>query len=214
MKFAWFLILILIIGFGFYWKHEPHASHAGPPASSGVETAAKVPTSVGTFPTPPPSVQTPSATAQDINIQPGLDKIAALAHYALPTQETRNALIQSLSDGQLQKNLIHVLEANDRLDYDVAQEKLRMNAVSVLGLILKYKDVSHREDVVRWVKQRILAVDFDKMKDIRVKQSVYGDITELLMILKQHDAESFEEVAQRISETNKKVLKTALATSR
>jgi hypothetical protein len=89
-----------------------------------------------------------------------------------------------------------------------------MNAVSVLGLILRYEDVSHRDEVLQWTKQRILTVDFNSMKDLQVKQSVYGDITELLMILRQYAPTAFEDVSQQIAETKNKVLKTALAASR
>lgn len=215
MKFFWFSIFILIAGFGFFWKREPIPSYGDPPVPQVTKTIKKIPAPVG-IPSGPPSsplsTQPKPPVAEDVTLR--LQKIAGLARFTLPTQEARDELIKALSDRNLQSDLGRILQASDRFAYDADQEKLRMNAVSVLGLILKYKDVNHREDVVRWMKQRILEVDFDSMKDIRVKQSVYGDITELLMILKQHDSEAFEELAQRISETNIRVLKTALAASR
>jgi hypothetical protein len=213
MKFFWFGIFILIVGIGFFWKREARNVSAAPPASEATVTAPKIPTAVG-IPSgsPPPSVASKQPTHHDI--QPRLEKITEMARYALPTQASRDSLIQDLSDPELHSALGLVLEGSDGLAYDAAQEKLRMNAVSVFGLILRYKDVSYRDETVRWVKQRILAVDFNSMKDLRVKQSVYGDITELLMILRQHEPEAFEEVSQRIEETKNKVLMTALAVSR
>jgi len=214
MKLVWFFIFACVVGFGFYWKREPHPVNGGLPPSLVTETALPVPTpGVGVSsspPRPPSSIQTPPAD----DIAPRLQEIAELARFTLPTQEARDQLIKVLSDQELQSSLSRILQASDRLEYNSDQEKLRMNAVSVLGLILRYNDVRHRDEVVRSMQQRILAVDFDSMKDIRVKQSVYGDITELLMILKQYDLEAFEEIAQRISETNRKALKTALAASR
>ncbi|MDQ3233254.1 MAG: hypothetical protein M3Q07_15665 [Pseudobdellovibrionaceae bacterium] len=214
MKFVGFFIVILIVGFCFFWKRGPIILHGDPPASAVTETAATVPTAAVGIPSRAPTLPRPAPSPNPHDITLRVQKIAELARPALPTQKGREALVQSLSDQQLQSALGRILEASDRLEYNADQEKQRMNAVSVLGLILKHKDVSHREDMVRWIRQRVLAVDFDRMKDIRVKQSVYGDITELLMILKQHDPEAFEDVAQRISETNRKVLKTALAASR
>ncbi|HYX31777.1 MAG TPA: hypothetical protein VE954_01595 [Oligoflexus sp.] len=214
MKFVGFFIVILTVGFCFFWKRGPIILHGDPPASPVTETAATVPTAAVGIPSRAPALPRPAPSPNPHDITLRVQKIAELARPALPTQKGREALIQSLSDQQLQSALGRILEASDRLEYNADQEKQRMNAVSVLGLILKHKDVSHREDMVRWIRQRVLTVDFDRMKDIRVKQSVYGDITELLMILKQHDPEAFDDVAQRISETNRKVLKTALAASR
>jgi hypothetical protein len=215
MKFIWLGILLILVGFGVFWKREPQPVTVTPPASEAPETASKIPTPVGVpSGSPPPSrVATPIQTqAEDITSR--LETIAERARFALPTQDMRSALIQDLSDPELHSALGRILEANDQLPYDSSQEKLRMNAVSVLGLIMRYKDVQHRDEVRRWVKKRILAVDFHSMSDLKVKQSVYGDITELLMILRQHDSESFEEVSQRIAETENKILKTALAASR
>ena len=212
MKFVWFGILVVTVVLGFLGKREARNVSGAPPRHEATETDARIPTPVG-IPngSPSPAEARPSPSA-DLALR--LEKIHELARYALPTQDTREALIQSLSDPELHSALGHVLAASDGADYDRATEKLRMNAVSVLGLIFRYKDVSHRDEVIRSVKQRILAVDFYKMKDLQVKQSVYGDITELLMILKQHDPESYEDLSRRITETQNKVLKTALAASR
>ncbi|HET9241675.1 MAG TPA: hypothetical protein VFO10_30690 [Oligoflexus sp.] len=214
MKFVGLAIFIVVIAaIGFWGKREARNVSGSPPKPQVIETESRVPTPVGTpsgLPSPPAAARPP--TTDDLT--PRLEKIHELARYTLPTQETREALIQSLSDPELHSALGHALAASDGAAYDASAEKLRMNAVSVLGLIFRYKDVSHRDEVIRSVKQRILAVDFHKMKDLRVKQSVYGDITELLMILKQHDPESYEDVSRRITETKNKVLKTALAASR
>lgn len=213
MKFVWFGIFIFIVGVGFFWKREARHVSGAPPVPEETASAPRIPTPVGVPSGPSPHSVSTSPLAPD-DIHPRLEKITELARYTLPTQETRDALIQNLSDPELHSALGRILVASDDRAYDASQEKLRMNAVSVLGLIVRYKDVSHRDEVVRWVKQRILAVDFHSMKDLRVKQSVYGDITELLMILRQYDPESFEDVSQRIAETKNKVLKTALAASR
>ncbi len=183
------------------------------PVPLSAATVAPIPTGVGITagsPDRPPATR-PSSTD---TLSARLDQIQELARYALPTQDTRTALIQKLSDRDLQQGLTQVLVASDRQIYDAQQEKTRMNAIAVIGLILRYPDVSHREDIALWVKQRILTVDFTGMKDLRVKQSVYGDITELLMILRQHDTETYEDLARRITETKNKALKTALAASR
>jgi hypothetical protein len=215
MKFIWLGILLILVGFGVFWKRGPQPVSVLPPVSELHETDSEIPTPVGApSGSPPPSEPIPVVQEHSVEFSTRLEKIAERARFALPTQETRDALIQDLSDPDLQSALGRTLIAHDRLPYDASQEKLRMNAISVLGLILKYKDVSHRDDIRRWVKQRILAVDFHGMSDIKVKQSVYGDITELLLILKHHDPESFEEVSQRIAETQNKILKTALAASR
>ncbi len=213
MKFVCFGIIIFIVAIGFLGKREDRNVSGAPPSPEATETATRIPTPVGVpSESPPLGVSTSPLAPDDLN--PRLEKISDLARYALPSQETRDALIQNLSDPGLHSALRHVLLASDDRSYNAADEKLRMNAVSVLGLMLRYKDVSHRDEIVRWMKQRILTVDFHSMKDLRVKQSVYGDITELLMILKQHDPESFEDVSQRITETRNKVLKTALAATR
>ncbi|WP_141734142.1 hypothetical protein [Oligoflexus tunisiensis] len=216
MKLVWFSIVILIVGFGLFWKREPRNASGDPPVSEATVTATRIPTPVG-IPSPSPPTPSPVPIAKPPvvdELTPRLEKIAELSRFTLPTQATRDQLIQTLSAPELHKDLGRILEAGDRLEYDVSQEKERMNAVSVLGLILKHKEVSHRDEALRWIRQRILAVDFHSMKDVRVKQSVYGDITELLMILKQYDPESYEDLAQRIGEMKSKVLKTALAASR
>jgi hypothetical protein len=216
MKLVWFSIVILIVGFGLFWKREPRTVSGEPPAAEATVTAASIPTPVG-IPSPIPSTPAPipmaSPPAPD-DLAPRLEKIAELTRFALPTQEMREQLVKALSDPNLHKDLGRVLEAGDRLEFNTSQEQQRMNAVSVLGLILKHKDVSHRDEAAQWIRQRILSVDFHGMKDVRVKQSVYGDITELLMILKQYDPGTYEDLAQRIGETQSKVLKTALAASR
>jgi hypothetical protein len=213
MKFVWFGILIIIVGIGFLGKRGVRNVSGAPPQAQVTETENRVPTPVGipAGPPAPPAAARPPTTP---DLTPRLERIHELARYTLPTQETREALIQSLSDPELHSALGRALAASDGADYDANAEKLRMNAVSVLGLIFRYKDVSHRDEVMRSVQQRILAVDFHKMKDLRVKQSVYGDITELLMILKQHDPDAYEDMSRRITETKDKVLKTALAASR
>jgi len=210
MKFLWFIIVVLLAGISFFMEREPPAPRVTETSGSA---AALIPTSVG-IPPPAREVSLPKSTPGQDEDAPRLHKIAGLARFALPTQKTREALMSALSDPELQASLPRILEASDFQTYQPDQEKLRMNAVSVLGLILKHKDISQREAIVRFIKQRILAVDFDRMQDIRVKQSIYGDITEMLMILKQYDTETFEDVAQRIGETNSKVLQTALAASR
>jgi hypothetical protein len=210
MKFLWFFIVVLLVGISFFTEREPPAPRVTETQSSA---AASIPTSVGI----PPQVvggSLPKSSVKQDEDAPRLQKIAGLARFALPTQDTREALMNALSNPELQASLSRILEASDFQTYQPDQEKLRMNAVSVLGLILKHKDVRHRDAIVGFMRQRILAVDFDRMKDIRVKQSVYGDITEMLMILKQYDFETFEDVAQRIGETNSKALQTALAASR
>ncbi len=214
MKFVGFAILIIIIAVGFLWKREDRNVSGAPPLPKATVTAPRIPTTVGvpSESSLPIAVSTSPLASDDLH--PRLEKISDLARYTLPSQETREALIQHLSDPNLHSALGRILVASDGREYDAAQEKSRMNAVSVLGLIVRYKDVSHRDEIVRWMKQRILAVDFHSMKDLRVKQSVYGDITELLMILRQHDPESYEDVSQRIAETRNKVLKTALAATR
>ncbi len=212
MKFVGFGILIIIVAVGFLWKREDRNVSVAPPLPQATEAASRIPTTVGVPSESFLPVSTSPLASDDL--QPRLEKISELARYTLPSQETRQALIQDLSDPKLHSALGRILMASDQHDFDAAQEKSRMNAVSVLGLIVRYKDVSHRDEIVRWMKQRILAVDFHSMKDLRVKQSVYGDITELLMILRQHDPESYEDVSQRIAETRNKVLKTALAATR
>jgi hypothetical protein len=213
MKFVWLSILIVLIGLSFFGKREARIVSGAPPQGERNEADSRVPTPVG-IPYGSPSHPAEARPSLSHDLPQRLDEIHELARYALPTQDTREALIQSLSDRGLHSALSRVLTASDDGDYDAAAEKNRMNAVSVLGLIFRYKDVSHRDEVIRSVKQRILAVDFHKMKDLRVKQSVYGDITELLMIVKQHEPESFEDLARRITESQDKVLKTALAASR
>jgi hypothetical protein len=213
MKFVWLGILIVIVGIGFLGKRGARNVSGVPPQPQVTETENRVPTPVG-IPSGPPSLPAAARPPTPPDLSQHLERIHGLARYTLPTQETREALIQSLSDPELHNALDRVLAASDGADYDANAEKLRMNAVSVLGLIFRYKDVSHRDEVIRSVQQRILAVDFHKMKDLRVKQSVYGDITELLMILKQHDPDAYEDMSRRITETKDKVLKTALAASR
>jgi len=209
MKFIWFFIVVLLVGVGFFMEREPPV----PPVSETPSQAtARIPTPVGIPPTR--DVPLPKSTIRSDDDTPRLQKIAGLARYALPTQEVREALLSALSDPALQDSLPRILETSDLQNYQPDQEKMRMNAISVLGLIIKNKDISQRDEVLRRMKQRILAVDFERMVDIQVKQSVYGDITEMLMILKQYDAENFEDVAHRIGETNNKVLQTALAASR
>ena len=88
-----------------------------------------------------------------------------------------------------------------------------MNAVAVLGLMVKYKDVSHRDEVIHSIRQRILTVNFDPMKDLQNKQSVYGDIVEMLLILKQYELDSFHDLATQIRDSRKKILLHALDTS-
>jgi len=209
MKFVWFFIVVLLAGISFFMEREPPAPRVTETQSS---TAARIPRSVGIHKAP--EISPPHSTTRQDDDTPRLQKIAGLARFALPTQENREALLNALSDPDLQASLPRILETSDLQPYQPEQEKLRMNAISVLGLILKHKDISQREAILRFMKQRILAVDFDRMQDIRVKQSIYGDITEMLMILKQYDTETFEDVAQRIGETNSKVLQTALAASR
>lgn len=213
MKAICLSIFALLVGFVFYWQRETHYGQGGIPASIRTQNVLTVPTLLVGSPsiTSPPEL--PSQTPASDEGAPRLEEIAELARITLPTQKARDQLINALSQPELQSALSLILQASDHLEYNADQEKQRMNAVSALGLILRYKEVSHRDEVVLWIKQRILAVDFDSMKDIRVKRSIYGDITELLMILKQYDSEEFEEIAQRISETNRKALKTALAAS-
>jgi hypothetical protein len=213
MKFVWFGILALIVGLGFLGKREARNVSGAPPRHELTETDSRVPTPVG-IPHGSPSQPAEARPSPSDPLASRLEKIHELARYTLPTQDTREALIQNLSDPELHSTLGRVLAASDGAAYDATAEKLRMNAVSVLGLIFRYKDVSHRDEVIRSVNQRILAVDFHKMKDLQVKQSVYGDITELLMIMKQHDPESYEDLSRQITETKNKVLKTALAASR
>jgi hypothetical protein len=212
MKLVWFGIFIFTLGIGFFWKREARNVSGAPPVSPAADTNSQIPTAVG-IPSGSPSPSSSRPPVPD-GVIPHLEKIQELARYTLPTQETREALIRNLSDPNLQSAIVHVITASDDQVYDGPQEKLRMNAVSVVGLMLRYREVNQRDELVRWVKQRILAVDFYRMKDLKVKQSVYGDITELLMILRQYEPEAFEEVSQQIAETKDKVLKTALAASR
>jgi len=213
MKFVWFGILIIMVGLGFFAKREARNVSGAPPQSEVTETESRVPTPVG-IPNGSQSQPAAARLPHSDDLLRRLEKIHELARISLPTQDTRKALFQSLSDPELHSALGRVLTASDDADYDAAAEKTRMNAVSALGLIFRYKDVSHRDEVIRSVTKRILTVDFHKMKDLRVKQSVYGDITELLMIVKQHDPESYEDLSRRITESQDKVLKTALAASR
>jgi hypothetical protein len=213
MKFVWIAIFFVIAGIGFLGKRGARNASGAPPQPQVTETASRIPTPVG-IPSEAPSLPATARPPTTDDLPQRLEKIHELARYTLPTQDTREALIQNLSDPELHSALGRVLTASDGAEYDASAEKLRMNAVSVLGLIFRYQDVSHRDEVIGSVKERILAVDFHKMKDLRVKQSVYGDITELLMILKQHDPESYEDLSRRITETKNKVLKTALAASR
>lgn len=205
MKFVWILSGLLLAGFGLFW----HRNQTVSPSSTARERS---PAFAGAF---SETIQ-PQAIPSDKQVAKSaqLEKIAALARYSLPTQAVRETLISVLSDPTLPTSLQDILSASDQQTFDADQEKMRMSAVSVVGLILKNKDLIHREDMLQIARQRILAVDFDRMKDIRVKQSVYGDITELLMVLKQYDLETFEDLATRISTSNRKVLQTALAASR
>jgi hypothetical protein len=44
MKLVWFFIFACVVGFGFYWKREPHPVNGGLPPSLVTETALPVPT--------------------------------------------------------------------------------------------------------------------------------------------------------------------------
>ena len=43
MKLVWFSIVILIIGFGLFWKREPHHPSGDPPVAEATVTATSAP---------------------------------------------------------------------------------------------------------------------------------------------------------------------------
>ena len=67
--------------------------------------------------------------------------------------------------------------------------------------------------MIRNIHLRILTVNFDHIHDLRNKQSVYGDIVEMLTILHQYEIESYNEVATQIRTSASQVLQHALDSS-
>ncbi len=160
-----------------------------------------------------PRVESSQPTTAQVAAPDEFQRIAKLSRYRLPTQATKEELLASLSEESLQESVWIALRQGDQQSFTLAEEKQRMNAVSIVGLIARYKDVKRRDQLLQKVQERILDVDFSGIRDLRQKQSIYGDITELLYILKTYDPAGFLSVASEIVESHNMILRHALNSS-
>ncbi|MDQ3233250.1 MAG: hypothetical protein M3Q07_15645 [Pseudobdellovibrionaceae bacterium] len=145
-----------------------------------------------------------------IDLEQMIEAVRAISRKALPSKDESEALNSLLSDKHLQDKLFATLSSGDRLPFDIANERDRMEMVGLLSMMVNQKNLDGRQSIINRAVERIVSVDFNSMKDLKQKQSIFGDVVEMMKVLKRLEPEAYENVRSTIAGSHEKALNHAL----